>query len=156
MAVEISRLGSPQIRLAGLSIWVHGRQFPDHDDYWDGNWINVTAHCGQQGASVTVGGPIIHLSEIREWCDALTRMHEALSGEAKLCGDYEANLSVNMEIDRSGHLFVEVQITPDQMSQRHSFKYELDQTYLSPLLSQCSGVLDQYPIRGRQQGGFVG
>jgi hypothetical protein len=30
-------LGPPAIQLAGLSIWVHGRQFPDLHDYWDGN-----------------------------------------------------------------------------------------------------------------------
>ena len=33
------------------SFWVHGWQFPEAQDLWDGNWLNVTAHCGQSGAS---------------------------------------------------------------------------------------------------------
>ncbi|SRR6266851_1435638 len=152
MADEISRLGPPQIKLAALQIWIHGRQFPDHDDYWDGNWLNVMAHCGAQRADVWVSGPIIHLSEIRQWHDALAQMHKTLSGEAKLCGDLEPNLAVDMKIDRLGHIFVEVRITPDQMKQRHLFRCELDQTYLGPLIAQCRAVLDEYPIRGRAAG----
>jgi len=152
MSDAISRLGPPQIRVASLQIWVHGREFPDHDDFWDGNWLNVTAHCGEKGASVTVGAPIIHLSEILDWRDALVRMQGTLSGEAKLCGNLEPNLSVKMKIDHLGHISVEVQITPDQLNQWHSFRFELDQTYLSPLLAQCRDLLAEYPMPGWQQG----
>lgn len=45
-------LGQPDIKLNGLQIWIHGRQYPNEEDYWDGNWLNVTAHCGSQGAEV--------------------------------------------------------------------------------------------------------
>ncbi len=57
------KLGEPDIELAGLRIWVHGRQFPDNEDYWDANWLNITA-CGAQGATVRVSGNIIQLPEI--------------------------------------------------------------------------------------------
>ena len=46
------KLDVPDIKLAGLQIWIHSRQFPDTDDFWDGNWLNITAHCGADGASV--------------------------------------------------------------------------------------------------------
>ena len=84
MAEYESKLGPPQIRLAGLQIWVHSRQFPESDDYWDGNWINVTAHCGAKGADVWTSGSIIHLPEIKRWADACEKMHATLSGEANL------------------------------------------------------------------------
>jgi hypothetical protein len=51
-------LGAPDLKLEGLQIWVHGRQFPDLHDYWDGNWLRVTAHCGGSGASVFTTGSI--------------------------------------------------------------------------------------------------
>jgi len=41
-----AKLGMPDLKLEGLQIWIHGRQFPDAADYWDGNWLRVTAHCG--------------------------------------------------------------------------------------------------------------
>jgi hypothetical protein len=39
---ELERLGEPDLVIAGLRVWVHGRQFPQAVDYWDGNW----RHCG--------------------------------------------------------------------------------------------------------------
>ena len=45
-------LGEPALRIAGFQLWVHGYQFPDSNDYWDGNWLRVTVHCGAAGASV--------------------------------------------------------------------------------------------------------
>ena len=51
------QLGAPAIRLAGFQLWVHGRQFPDSQDCWDGNWLNVTAHCDAAKGSVwALGG----------------------------------------------------------------------------------------------------
>lgn len=52
------------MKFVGLAIWVHGRQFSDSKDYWQDNWLNVTARYGAQGASVKIFGNIIHLSEI--------------------------------------------------------------------------------------------
>jgi hypothetical protein len=62
-----AKLGTPDLKLEGLQIWVHGMQFPDAADYWDGNWLRVTAHCGGSGASVFATGSIIHLSELDRW-----------------------------------------------------------------------------------------
>jgi hypothetical protein len=50
------QLGSPNIRIAGLQIWVHSRQFPASEDYGDANWLNVTVHFGAQGADVWSSG----------------------------------------------------------------------------------------------------
>jgi hypothetical protein len=147
---EIDQLGPPEIALVGLQIWGHGRQFPDAQDYWDGNWLRVTTHCGGQGASVWASGPIIHLSELLGWYDEINRMNETISGKARLCRNYEPNLFVKLTMNTMGHLSVEVDITPDHLTQKHSFHFNLDQTYLPRLLAQCKSVLDEYPIRGQQ------
>jgi hypothetical protein len=73
---QIALLGLPGIALAGLQIWVQGRQFPDAQDYWDGNWLDVTVHCGGEGASVWVSGSIIHLSELLDWRDQTKQMRQ--------------------------------------------------------------------------------
>src|SRR5436305_1283235 len=111
MRDKFERLGPPQLNLEGLQIWVHGRQFPHHHDYWDGNWLRVTAHCGGCGADVWISGSILHLSEIQTWYDDLLTMNKTVSGQAKLGGLLEPNLCVEMEMDQLGHISICVQIT---------------------------------------------
>jgi len=64
MKDDLKKYDPPDLQLSGLQIWIHHRQFPDLEDYWDGNWINVTAHCEANGSSVQINGNFIHLSEI--------------------------------------------------------------------------------------------
>lgn len=44
--------GEPSLSIAGFQLWVHGRQFPEATDFYDGNWLRVTAHCKASAASV--------------------------------------------------------------------------------------------------------
>ncbi len=34
-------LGKPDIKISGLEIWIHGNQFPESDDYWDGTFYDA-------------------------------------------------------------------------------------------------------------------
>ena len=146
-----ARLGTPDLKLEGLQIWVHGRQFPDLHDYWDGNWLQVTAHCGETGASVFATGSIIHLSELDRWRSETEALLKNLNGEAKL-NCMEPNLAASLKAVSLGHITFEVSITPDQMTQRHWFQFSIDQTYLPPLVKQCRAILEAYPIRGSRSG----
>jgi hypothetical protein len=142
-------LGPPDIKLAGLQIWIHGRQFPNTEDYWDSNWLRVTAHCGSGAASVWTGGAIIHLSEVHQWHSELAILRDTLSGEAALkC--MEPELSVTLKAGSLGHISMEVSITPEHLAQEHWFKFEIDQTYLPPLVQQCADVLATYPLKGKR------
>jgi hypothetical protein len=143
---QIDRLGPPEISLAGLQIWVHGRQFPDQQDYWDGNWLRVTAHCGGQGASVWVSGSIIHLSELLDWRDQTDQMRQTLSGMAALAC-MEPDLRVELKMESLGQITMTVRITPEHLSQQHSFEFAIDQSYLPGFLRECGEVLGEYPIR---------
>jgi hypothetical protein len=141
-----SKFGPPDIHLAGLQIWVHSRQFPEASDYEDGNWINVTVHCGAKDADVWVSGPIIHLPEIGSWADACTKMYERLSGEANLdC--IEPELSVRLRAETPGHISMEVAITPDQLTQQHRLQFEVDQSYLAEMIDGSRRLLAKYPIK---------
>ena len=146
MAEYENKLGPPHIRLAGLQIWAYIRQFPQSDDYWDGNWINVTVHCGAKGADVWVSGSIIHLPEIKRWIDACENIQATLSREANLeC--MEPWLSVKLRMRELGQISMEVSITPDLIAQEHRFEFDVDQSYLPELINECRGILAAHPIR---------
>ena len=148
IAKSAENLGTPDIKLAGLQIWVHGRQFPNEEDYWDGNWLNVTAHCGSQGADVWTSGAIIHVPEIADWLAALEEMNQSLSGEANLVC-LEPELSVELKMKELGQISLRVEITPDHLTQEHAFQFEIDQSYLASLIEDCRKVLAKYPVKGK-------
>jgi hypothetical protein len=141
-------LGDPDINLNGFQLWVHARQFPNEQDYWDGNWLNATAHCGTHDANVWTSGSIIHVPDLVRWLSALEIMNQTLSGEADLVS-LEPELSVALKMGSLGQIQMTVGITPDQMSQQHSFKFELDQSYLENLIAGLRSLLAKYPVRGK-------
>ncbi|HUI07233.1 MAG TPA: hypothetical protein VL486_09535 [Verrucomicrobiae bacterium] len=137
---------SPDIRLAGLSIWIHGWQFPEAADYWDGNWLRVTARCEGSGACVEASGAFIQLPELKSFASELARLNEELKGEATLkC--IEPTISIHVEANTLGHVTVTVDLTPDHLMQKHSCIFEIDQSYLSDSLEGCRRVLKEFPMR---------
>lgn len=141
-------LGVPDIKLAGLQIWIRGHQFPEAEDYWDGNWLNVVAHCGSHGADVWTSGSILHAPDVARWLIALEEMNRTLSGEANLVS-LEPELSVELKMETLGQVTIRVEITPDYMTQEHAFRFELDQSYLKTLNEDCRKVLAKYSVKGQ-------
>ncbi len=43
-----------------------------------------------------------------------------------------------------------VRITPDNLTQSHSFEFEIDQSYLPGVIAQCGDVLFRFPVRGEE------
>lgn len=142
----------PQIELAGLRIWVHGRQFPNATDYDDANWLRVTVQCGAAGALVEVSGNILHLSEIADWLNQCEELKRTLAGVAKLeC--MEPELSVYLLAESLGHIAMQVRISPDHLRQKHEFEFEIDQTYLNSLTQDCRKLLAEYPLKYTEHAG---
>jgi len=77
-------LGPPTLEIDQLRIWIRGREFPSSLDFWDGNWLDITAHCSAGGADVWVSGPFLHLSELQSWFESTYQLNETLAGEAVL------------------------------------------------------------------------
>jgi hypothetical protein len=138
----------PDLQVAGLRLWVHGRQFPMADDYWDGNWLHVTVHCAAPGASVWVSGPLIHLSEIAHFVRGVEVMHTSLQGEATL-PRMEPEFTVTLTAQGRGHITMVVRLTPDHLSQAHRFTFALDQSDVPLVIASCRTLLQQYPIKGQ-------
>ena len=143
----IQSLGVPDIKLSGLEIWIHSREFPEREEFRNSNWLNATAHCKAKNASVWVNGSILRNSEISDWMVALENLNKTLSGEANL-DTPESELSVRLMAGELGGISIEVKISPDQFTQRHYFEYEIDQSYLNGLIASCRKVLLKFPIIG--------
>ena len=143
-----AELGEPDLKLAGLQLWVHGRQLPESEDYHDGNWLRVTAHCGASGANVWARGAMLMVTDIAGFgnqCAAIL----AGDGKSAALDPLEPELKASLEIaDPLGHVRVQVEITPDHLSQTHRFEFEIDQSYLRGVIEQCSAIVKEYPIRG--------
>jgi len=144
-------LGKPDLTVGRFQLWIHGRQFPEAEDYYDGNWLRVTTHCGASGASVWAQGAILMVTDIAAFGHGCAAMH---SGEAKSAdlAPLEPELKVSLEAsDNVGHIRMQVKITPDHLQQSHRFEFELDQSYLPGIIKKCSEIVQNYPIRGQQE-----
>lgn len=139
-------LGPPALELAGLELWVHGRQFPDAAEVWDADWLQVTAYCAAPGARVWVSGPILGSTGLARWMAECEALLAELTNRAEL-HSYEPDLRVCIDAtDQSGHLILAVFITPDHPSQEHRFEFAIDQSYLPPLVADLRAILATYSV----------
>ena len=141
----------PSISIGPLKIWISGRQFPDHQDYWDGNWLNATALCEGEGSRVKLHGAFIHLGELQKWKEDLQQFQRTLVGSVEL-PTIEPTLQIKFVARKSGtgHLDCEIELTGNHMSERHRFLFDIDQSYLPGLISQLSAVLREYPFQDKK------
>jgi hypothetical protein len=146
--MKVLDLGEPDVRLEGLKLWIHGRQFPDLTDYWDGNWLIVTVEYSSNEAIVRTNGPILHLSDLSGWLEKLRDLNRELKGEANL-EPIEPMISVKLKAELLGHILVNVSITPDVLHEGHWFEFEVDQSYLPMLISSLESVHEKFPVRGK-------
>ena len=143
---ELEQLGEPDLEIAGLRVWIHGRQFTQALDYWDGNWLRVTAYCAYPDSMVRTHGPLIHLGEVFGLLRECERLYQSLQGSAALrC--IEPNLALEFIAESGGRIRIRLSITPDHMFESHSYTEEIDQTYLPPIIGSCQAILAKYPIR---------
>ena len=141
-------LGPPDLKVAGFQLWVHGRQFPQAEDYYDGNWLRITAHCGGSGGSIWVQGAVLMVTDVAGFGDQCAAMLRGDSDSAVL-DPLEPELKVSLWVaDRLGHLRTHVEITPDHLAQSHRLEFDLDQSYLPEIIKQCAAIVQEYPVRG--------
>lgn len=136
----------PDVKLGGLSIWVLGRERPQSDDYWDGNWLEVVARAEAPGACVEARGPWLRNVELMGFLNQLEVVYRDLQGSADL-EPIEPHLSAKVECGERGRIEVIVSITPDYLNQAHRFTFELDQSFLVETMRGCKRVLERFPIR---------
>jgi hypothetical protein len=144
--INPEELGDPSLSIGPLRIWLHARQFEDQQDYWDANWLYITAYCSSPAAKVIATGPILHLGEVLCWRERLAALYQKLTGTAEL-PTIEPNLSVTISLkDGAGQL--RIGITEDHLQETHTFSLDCDQSHLPALIRDLDRALIEFPIRG--------
>src|SRR5207249_3059340 len=75
VAPDPDSLGPAHLKVAGLELWVHDRRSPKAQDYWEGNWLVLTARCAATGANVWSTGPMLRSPVLVRWAYALDQLH---------------------------------------------------------------------------------
>ena len=137
----------PDLKLAGLILWVWGRAYPDSEDYWDGNWLNIDARVEANAAVVETNGACLRSDEVSRFIEQLEKLYKNVQGTAELAC-MEPNLSVKVACDKLGQVEMIVDITPEHMTQKHQFIFLIDQSYLPEALNGCRKILERFPVKG--------
>jgi hypothetical protein len=137
----------PDLRLEGFRLWIHGLERPDASDYWDGNWLQVTASVEAAGSWVEASGTFLRTDELAAFAGQMAAVDATLAGKAELTC-MEPQLRILLEGNGLGHIAVTIDLTPDYVNQSHRFRFDTDQTWLRPLLNALEAILDKHPVRG--------
>lgn len=144
---ELEELGDADLTICGLRIWIHGRQFPDSTDYWDGNWLRVTAYCIYPESAVRIrNDACVRVDELAGLLAGCERMYSTLNGSAEL-NCMEPYISIAFTASSNGHIGVKLSVTPDHTKETHEYEDEIDQSYLPAIISSCRSIIARFPIR---------
>lgn len=146
-------LGTPDLKIAGLQLWLHGWQFPNARDDSDATWLTVTAHCGGEGADVWAYGSFLQIDDIERFGKEAEALFHQRSSQAGLEPLEPTIQAIIRQLDKTGHLVLEVRLTPDHLTQAHLFRFEIDQSYLPLLVKECHAILERFPADGRSARG---
>ncbi|GGK90909.1 WapI family immunity protein [Deinococcus radiotolerans] len=136
-------------QVGALKVTVHQGPLIEGEDFWDANWLDVAAEVDLPGqAWVHVTGPFLMTSELGGFLTELRRMNETLTGTADL-HPLEPNLGMHLECGSTGEILTRIELTPDPLTQTHTFELQLDQTYLPGIIRQLETILERFPVRGR-------
>jgi hypothetical protein len=132
-----AELGEPDVSLGELQLWVHSHEK-------EGNWLTVTAHCGAKRASVWVSGEILRLTDLAQFGEQCAELQVGNARSAEL-SSLEPNLRVELRPPgRRGEIKMIVEITPDEWTQKHRFKAEINLSYLARLRQELHQISGRY------------
>ncbi len=130
--------------LRDFSIWVHGWAFPNDRE----QWLNVTARHMTAGSSVVTTGPMIEATDLQRFLSGLERLHESVSGgtalERALDQSDEPGARIVLKATSYGAIEMTVEITPDPLTEKHTFFSKLDQSYLPEAIKSLRKLLKTF------------
>ena len=135
------------IEIAQLQIEVHGYQFPNADDYYDANWLNVSIRYAGANSKIWLEEPCLLTVELSAFRDQLRQLSD-LSVEGAVLRPLEPY--IELEVARAGSLgglSAKVRLKPDLIDEVHELQMGLDLSYLPGIVAQFDRVLSQFPVR---------
>ena len=150
--------GEPVLSIAGFKLWVHGREDEENSDYWDGNWLVVSAVCETDGAVVWLEEQTaLHGSEVASFVTACNLLARGQTEEAVLGGSLEPYFSLTLAPgEKRGRFSANLSITPDVTTQSHDFEFAASLAEVEAVLESARRLLDQWPVVGAPYPGGEG
>jgi hypothetical protein len=133
-----------------LRVEVQGWQFPDNQEFWDGNWLetNIDASLGRFSGRVPA---MLRTTDVHSFHEQLTDLYAALEGDARL-ETIEGWISLELRGDGLGHTAIRGSLMDHPgIGNRLSFSFSSDQTFMVDLLAALGEVVATFPIRGKQE-----
>ena len=145
--IEKDKLGIPDLKIAGLSIWVHGYEYVETDTEIDKNWLVITLRLEAAGTEVWIKGPYMETQNIDNfgfYCYGLLTGREKYAGLHPL----EQEIRVNIYKDhRTGDLTLEVRLELDNAYQKHTARFAVDCYDVGRVMRQCGEIMEKFPTR---------
>ena len=138
-----------------LEVTILGRQCPDFQDYYGGNWLMVRATVKTSAAQVVMERPCLLAQEVEDWRRDLEALAKQGSGEVE--GRFiEPNPAVSIAMGSTGRLDCEVELGPEAGYVCYAESYrlvleDLDQSHLAGLIARLDRILQAYPVLYRDQ-----
>ena len=142
---QIGRLSNNYVKVSVLR-----RCYPECEDYWDGNWIDVKVEVSAGGFR---GGCRAYLraDEFFGFRKQLGELQSSLKGEA--CFDsMESWLNIKVNGDDLGHFTADCEAMDEAgIGNTLQFSLKFDQTDIPEILARLDEILGKFPVVGAQE-----
>lgn len=99
------------VSMGEFKLWVDRRGHPEATDYWDGNWLVITAAFITKYCVVYCEGNILHGSDVAHSLDAARQMHESLEGKFAF-STLDPGFELEFSALRQGQIDLSVRFVP--------------------------------------------
>lgn len=124
------------------------REFPDLNDYWDGNWIFATVSIAARAFRGEFEAQL-RAEELVGFRDQLRPLHEKLVGGAKF-ETMESWLTIDVQGDGKGHFHAAcVALDRPGTGNRLTFGLDFDQTELPEIVRGPDAICAAFPVVGK-------
>ena len=131
-----------------LLISVFQCQFPQNEDFWDGNWLVAAAEVSVGVFTGKMKG-YLRTDEFLAFQQELIELYRRLTGTAYF-STMEGWLAIQLTGDGLGHIEAACLLKDDPAGgNKLTFTLEFDQTYIPQILKELTQVIQTYPIVGR-------
>jgi hypothetical protein len=131
-----------------LRIEVQRWQYPNNQDFWDGNWLvtQIDARLGSFSGRVPA---MIRATDLHSFYEQLSALYAALEGDARL-ETIEGWITLELHGDGLGHIAIRGSLVDNPgIGNQLSFSFNSDQTFMVDLLASLSEVVAAFPVRGK-------
>jgi hypothetical protein len=127
------------------------RQYPEAEDYDDGNWVDATIDIAA-GAFRGTFEATLRAEDFVRFRDQLRPLYENLAGKATF-ETMEGWLRINVQGNGKGHFHAACEaIEQPGLGNRLTFKIDFDQTELPAIVQGLDAICEAVPIVGAPPG----